>query len=243
MLTSISDSTQKRIHCKDAQKSDGLFTCPACGSETILKKGTIKAPHFAHKPPTSCEYGKGESEEHRRAKQSIYDALQERPGVDSLELEKYFGRVIADVFFVVNQKQIAIEVQVSKLDLKRIAQRTLEYTRLGVYVLWLPIFSEPLEEPFYAPKIWEKWLHTVYFGKVYYWVEGLKVCPISYKAIKEYVGMNAYGGGGYTRTFKRDKELNREPILDILDDFRPTSRTAWSGGGLSVPDCKILVAK
>src|SRR4051812_26111415 len=27
----------------------------------------------------------------------------------------------------------------------------------------------------YSPRLWEKWLHAAYFGRVYYWIEGLSL--------------------------------------------------------------------
>ena len=58
MLCAIRQRDRQRIAAWDQEKSDGPFYCPVCVEETILKKGTMKVHHFAHKPPIRCEYGK-----------------------------------------------------------------------------------------------------------------------------------------------------------------------------------------
>lgn len=40
------------------------FCCPECDSEVILRVSSVRLSNFAHKPPVTCEYGKGESEVH-----------------------------------------------------------------------------------------------------------------------------------------------------------------------------------
>ena len=62
MLTANRLSDAVKVIACDMYKTDGPFYCPICGTETILHRGPIKIAHFAHKPPTTCEYGRGESE-------------------------------------------------------------------------------------------------------------------------------------------------------------------------------------
>lgn len=38
-----------------------------------------------------------------------------------------------------------------------------------------------LLESRYAPKDWERYLHRMYYGKVYYWYEGLLVQPVEFE--------------------------------------------------------------
>jgi len=38
---------------------------------------------------------------------------------------------------------------------------------------WTPEFDGKR----YSPRLWEKWLHALYFGRVYYW---MKVSVVSY---------------------------------------------------------------
>lgn len=193
MLTSIRQSDDHKVYARDVEKTDAPFKCPVCGGETVLHKGAVKVHHFAHKPPVFCEYGKGESEAHRQCKQSIYDALKVAPGVTEGELEKNFGRVVSDVFFIFNGMRVAIEVQISNLTINQIIERTEAYNDLGIYILWMPLFASKLDSKVYAPKLWEKWLHTAYFGRIYYWLEGLSAIAIHFSEHLLWVEATEYG--------------------------------------------------
>lgn len=42
------------------QKEQRLrFFCKDCLKEVVLKKGRVRAHHFAHKSPVTCQYGIG----------------------------------------------------------------------------------------------------------------------------------------------------------------------------------------
>ena len=47
------------------------FSCPICDSEVILKRGNIRAPHFAHKPATACS-GEGVRPQSRKTDDLSY---------------------------------------------------------------------------------------------------------------------------------------------------------------------------
>jgi competence protein CoiA len=161
---------------------DGPFYCPARREQLILKQGRKVVAHFAHRPAADCEYtNEGESEEHRLAKREIRQALLQVPGVTDVRLERYLRDVRPDVSFVVNGQLVAIEIQLSQLSLKKIESRTKAYARRNIAVLWMPLFSMELLEQRYAPKDWERYLHTMYYGKVYYWYERLLVQPVKFE--------------------------------------------------------------
>lgn len=238
MLTSLRQSDAHKVYARDVDKSDAPFKCPKCGGETVLRKGAVKIHHFAHKPPVFCEYGKGESEAHRLCKQSVYDALKVAPGVTECELEKNFGTVVSDVFFIFNGVRVAIEVQISNLTMSRIIERTEAYNNLVIYVLWMPLIDVSLSNKPYAPLLWEKWLHATYFGHIYYWLNGLSVSATHFNDYLLWVEGTAYGGG-YHRKSKRYRTVQPGTILNILNDFKFTSRETWKGGKIHVPKCKI----
>ncbi len=240
MLTSIRQSDKCKVYAKDIDKSYGPFECSVCRGETVLRKGTVKTHHFAHKPPVLCEYGKGESEAHRNCKQSIFEALKVAPGVTECELEKHFGRVVSDVFFVLGDRKVAIEVQISNLTINRIIERTEAYSDLGIYVLWMSLFDNRLNKVPYAPKLWEKWLHATYFGRVYYWLEELSVIPIHFSEHLLWIEETEYGGG-YNRKSKRYRTQEFGSTLNILNDFQFRSRSDWKIGSIYIPHCKLLI--
>ncbi len=250
MLTSIRKSDSVKVLARDADKRNGPFICPLCGSETFVRKGRIRIPHFAHKPPILCEYGKGESDYHRKCKQGIFDELSKFSDL-YCELEKNLGNVIPDVYIesLRTHNKYAIEVQISNLTMGRIIERTQEYERLGIYVLWLPVYTDKLKAEKYSPKAWEKWLHAVYYGRIYYWSEGTSVVPIHFSEHRLYVGESTWysddgesmSAGGYYKKSRRFRTPEVGQPLDIARSFRPKERSEWKGGNIFVPKCRILI--
>jgi competence protein CoiA len=227
----------------------GPWTCPQCHAPVFIKKGEINVHHFAHAPPVSCEYGAGESDEHRRCKTVICKWLQQFPGAENWELERNLGAVRPDVSGRIGGQRLAIEVQASSLGLDRIAARTRAYAAMDIPVLWLCLCSnERLHAERFTPSIWEKWLHTLYFGRVYYWGGCLSVQPVHFGpytlVVEERQWYDEYGeeqfAGGYERTSKRWRDAILGPSVTI-PSMGPRSRQAWSGGGLSVPACKVWI--
>lgn len=251
MITSIRYSDGQKVVARDSQKQDGPFFCPKCQREAILRKGRVKVHHFAHKPPVVCQYGQGESEFHRVCKQSIFDCLVQETDVAACELEKDLGKVVPDIYFESGKVKVAIEVQISSLTMSKIIERTEEYNRLGIYVLWLPISDDALQTEMYAPKQWEKWLHAAYFGRVYYWLHGLTVAGIHFDEYQLWVEESSWytsdgdemSAGGYFKRSKRYRTPNHGLTLNILQDFQATSRRTWAGGDIFVPNCRILTDK
>jgi competence CoiA-like predicted nuclease len=156
------------VLAEEVELADDPFYCPAYRDQLVLKKGRKVVAHFAHRPDTECEYtNEGESEEHRLTKLEIYWALLHVPGVTNVRLERYLRQVRPDVSFVVNGQLVAIEIQLSLLSCEKIEWRTKAYARKNIAVLWMPSFSMELFEERYAPKDWERYLHLMYYGKVY----------------------------------------------------------------------------
>ena len=248
MLTAENEKGQKVI-AVETEKTDGPFHCPECQKETVLHKGKIKVHHFAHKPPVSCECGKGESEEHRQCKYEIYSELK-KDGRFDCELEKPLGKVRPDIWLLskATGNQCAIEVQISVLTMDKIIYRTEQYNKLGVYVLWLSPYSEALDEDVYAPKSWEKWVHATYFGRVYYWQKELTVVPVHFGEHQKYIdestwyetGGHEMSAGGYFKSMKRTKTISKGDPVEITKAFKPVQRDAWRGGDIVIPKCRIL---
>ena len=237
MLTAIRQTDGRKVGAWEAEKGGGPFECFCCRRVVTLRKGRVYAAHFAHQPPVSCEYGAGESEEHRRCKIALYEALAADPRVGKCELERDLGTVRPDVSAYVRGVPVAFEVQLSSLSLERIVYRTGEYARKGTYVLWLPVAHEGLRRGLYGPRPWEAWLHAAYFGKVYYWLEGARVLPVTFRDYYAQVR-------GRTRDFQKLSRL-KVPVagrpLSLLEDFEPLRRAAWSSARLSVPAAKLFV--
>lgn len=249
MLTAKRHLNLPAVLARDAQKIEGPFTCPKCLAEVILRKGNIKVHHFGHKPPVFCKRGEGESVQHMAAKLAIYDALRIEPNVTGLELEKDFGISIADVFAFISNVPVALEIQRSILSVNEITQRTENYRKLGVAVLWVALSRPELEAAKYSPNAWEKWCHAAYFGRVYYWIGGQSLRPTHFDPFTLHVASTEWyesGGehrsaGGYDRASKRYRKLNHGAVVTISQSFRATDKDAFAKGTVSVPACRLFV--
>ena len=232
-----------------ASKSNAPFVCPECGEEVLLKTGTRNVRHFAHINPLACIYSQNESETHRQCKLEIFDSLQRTPGVTDALLERSLMSVRPDVSANINGVPVAIEVQISSLSLETITHRTIEYARKGIYVLWLLQWMPELDQRNYAPRLWEKWIHAAYFGRVYYWTGGLSVVRYRFEphliSVPKATWYSERGkkmtGGGFTRRSKRHRTAVRGDTLNLATDFAPKSRDWWERNGLFVPFAKLFM--
>ena len=237
MLCAIRQSDRQRVAAWDQAKSDGPFCCPICVAETILKKGTTKVHHFAHKPPFTCEYGSGESEQHRECKLAIYEELSRHQRFCDVEIERRMGTVRPDVSGLMDRIPFAIEVQISALTMEQIVYRTREYAKKGIYVLWLALHDVALNEKRYSPRVWERWVHAAYFGRVYYWVQGLEVMPYHLGECIEFVE-----SCGYRKLFKRFRVPKKGRTVSLADSFMPRHRAVeWRSRRLVVPESRLLI--
>jgi competence protein CoiA len=237
MLTAIRELDGRKLGAWEADKRDRPFVCFCCQRVVTLRQGGILAPHFAHRPPVVCEYGTGESEAHRRCKLAIYESLSADPRVTKCEMERNLGTVRPDVSAYLNGVPVAIEVQLSTLPLAKIAYRTSEYRRKGIYVLWLPVYHRRLDQDLYAPRPWELWLHALYAARVYYWLEGATVLPMHFR---DYF-INIKGRTRDYQKLSRRKVPLAGPPLDLLAHFEPQHRAAWSKRPLSGPAARLMV--
>lgn len=237
MLTATRQSDGQKLAAWEASRDDRPFLCACCESPVTLRRGGVRAPHFAHQPPVTCEYGVGESEEHRRCKISIYENLVAHPRVARCEMERNLGAVRPDVSAYIDGVPVAVEVQLSSLSLDKIRYRTQEYARRGIYVLWLPLYTLPLNRELYSPRPWERWLHAAYFGRVYYWLEGLKIMPVHFR---DYYARVRGRTRDYQKLSRRKVPVDGEAV-SLVDDFRPVLRDAWSGKYVSIPQSKLLL--
>lgn len=251
MLTAVT-SDKSLVEAWRTEQQEGPWHCPECHAPVVLKRGRIVTPHFAHAASTTCT-GKGESELHRKCKRELFEVMANDPRVTKLQLERGLGEVRPDVSAYINGAAVAIEVQVSRLPVDEIMRRTVVYHRKKVAVLWLSMWRDTLAEERMSPRPWEKWLHAAQFGRVYYWKpgDGATVVPFTYKPFYIDVPISTWyetGGveqsaGGYQRISKRWKTPIAESRLDLLNDFSPMIRSQWVGGSVSVPSCRLFLAK
>jgi competence protein CoiA len=239
MMTAIRQLDGRKVGAWEAERDERPFLCPCCSEVVTLRRGGIIAPHFAHKPPVTCEYGTGESEEHRRCKIAIYEALVAHASVRKCEMERDLGAVRPDVSAYINDLPVAIEVQASNLSLEKIARRTLEYARRAIYVLWLPIYKESLKAELYSPRPFERWLHEAYSGRVYYWVESLRIQPVHFR---DYLTRVSGRTKDYEKLSTKKVPIDGEPVL-LTEDFIGVEREARSRNFIQIPRARLLMDK
>jgi len=90
-----------------------------------------------------------------------------------IEEEYKIGNQIIDVYVeLTNKTKIAIEIQHSKMLDTRLIERTLNYTKKGIYVLWIldgnSFNREPQNQDGIRVSKLELILHQMYEGRVYY---------------------------------------------------------------------------
>lgn len=213
-----------------------------------LRKGPIKTHHFAHRGKVACRMGAGETQDHLLVKLAIFDALSKEPNVKGLEIEKRLPGAIADVFALISGVPVAIEVQRSILGIEAIAERTSNYHRNGIAVVWVALPDGNLDFERYSPAAWERWCHAAYFGRVYYWLRGQMLRPVHYAPVALHVPQQTwrrYGeehsAGGYDKRSKMwVKPMSGSPVA-LSAHFQRRQRPAWSGGNMVIPDSTLFI--
>lgn len=134
------DSNQQIVHAWEAHKGEKYF-CPECELPTILKAGTQKVSHFAHKQKESCFYGAGETQEHLRMKTAIANLLKDQ--FDVQVEQQLIPNRRADVVIKKELPEenrtliVAIECQHSPISIEEFEERNLDYSKYGIPVLWV----------------------------------------------------------------------------------------------------------
>jgi competence protein CoiA len=94
-------------------------------------------------------------------------------------------------------------------------------------------------------------VHAAYFGRVYYWIEGLTVVCYhfdpNHKAVPRASWYSDKGkkitAGGYSQRSKRYRTAVRGETLNLARDFVPKQRYWWEGNGVKVPDAKLFTGR
>ena len=251
MLCALRKSDGQTVTAYDERKDAGPYRCLECGDPVILKAGRNRINHFAHENPIARHYAENESDEHRRCKIEIFEALQRMPSVRSAALERPLGTNRPDVSAYISGVPVAIEVQISSLSIDTIMRRTIDYHRRGIFVLWLLQWTPELDSPRYAPRQWETWIHAAYFGRVYYWIKGVTVTSYHFDPHHRTIPKKTWyseGGrkitaGGYSLKSKRFRTAVRGRTFNLATDFAPKERFWWEGNGIKVPDAKLFMEK
>ncbi len=124
---------ENRLIVASSAKRHKNYCCPECLGFLRLRGGPLKVLHFYHvQTPKKCSLSK-KSALHIRLQLLLKELLPQ----GEVFIEKTFPEIsrIADVFW--ETQKIVFEIQCSKLSSKEAKQRTDDYTKIGVRLVWI----------------------------------------------------------------------------------------------------------
>lgn len=114
------------------------FFCPICHESLVLKIGTKRIPHFAHRKNSSCtEQYERESDYHLSGKIKLYHWLETQRANPDLEPYIEQTRQRPDLTFMFNQSKYALEYQCSVIPEEYFVKRTESYKSVNIIPLWI----------------------------------------------------------------------------------------------------------
>lgn len=250
--------TRREFLADQCTKNDGPFYCPSCFSDAVLRKCTEKIDHFAHKARLTPVIGPEESNLHSQCKDEILSFLQERFPNGKWEKERVISEnkpkripeLRPDISGRIQDVRIAVEVQASALTVPKIIKRAKDYTARGIALLWVVPLREPLGDRPFRPRLYERYLHSIYYGRTYYWWrgQGLILRPVHYGPAMRHVEYREWiengvqvNGGGYDARYRIVKKPIYGRDVNIADNFVRESRAEFvpDNERKAVPACLI----
>lgn len=188
-LAKVGSLAGSYIEADVAKKEDGPFYCGECHSEAFLRVCREKVTHFVHKADRTSLMSIRNQELHDQIKKDLCNKLNAASGellwqtevVIPYEASKgkkdimrpdIAGRIKPDPKNPLNTKglPVAIEIQRSTYSISYLHERLLTYHNLGIYVLYIiPITKKLGQGAKFRPRLFEKFLHQSYLGRVYYY--------------------------------------------------------------------------
>lgn len=129
MLFAI-DEKGNRIHISHAQRAQD-YTCPCCGEKVLLKRGEIRAHHFAHCSGTICRDGWHYDMSAWHIEWQNNFPLECQEIVKELNGRKHRADVLLE------DKKVVLEFQHSALSSSEFYERNSFYNALGYKVIWI----------------------------------------------------------------------------------------------------------
>lgn len=257
----IQRDTGRKVHADSVRKPDGPFYCGGCYSDAVHRYCHEVKHHFAHIGRTSALVPAKESKLHLECKHSIFEHLRaEFPNVkwicDDVVIKSDKTRKLCalkpDIGGRIEGQRVAIEIQATSLTLPRLLKRSLSYAQRNVSILWIVPLLEELGLLPFRPRLFERYLHSMYFGRTYYWYPGLgsKVQPVHYGVAYRHIPPREWyedgeeqQAGGYDMPFKRIRKPNPTAPISIASAFHHQRRTEFRPWNelKTVPAMKILM--
>lgn len=168
--------------------------------------------------------------------------------------EKGLSKVVPDISGRMNDKALVVEVQKSTISIDTIIKRTQAYTKWGAHILWIIPLKEELGKDNFRPRLFEKFLHQMYFGRVYYWVigNGSKVYPVHFSPAYCWIEEQSWYDaeymehkevGGYWKRYRTVRRPDFGSTIDITNTsaFKFDKVPAWKPQNdlMAIPARKI----
>jgi len=130
----------------------------------------------------------------------------------------------------IRNQRVAIEIQVSALTVPQIVKRVLGYSGRDIAILWIVPLKEALPSGVFCPRLYERYLHSIYYGRTYYWMKGdgclvtpvhygIAWCRVPYSEWYD-VDMGEHrDAGGYSRPYKRARIPVAHSKISLIDSF------------------------
>lgn len=136
------------VYAWEAERGSEYF-CPECGREVVLKRGEVRAAHFAHASNSGCPNVSSESWQHLQMKENMIKLLRKYYGDEKIDSEVVIvdGRR-ADVILKVGVP-LVIECQVSPISISELKARTKDYLDAGCRVSWVFHLNRVKRDDFY----------------------------------------------------------------------------------------------
>ncbi len=179
MLTAVDKDGVQTVGWEAERES--FYYCPDCKEQLLLRQGEIKVHHFAHLAETQCKYGSNESELHLWVKKSLYQWFSQSSLYKQVSLERQCGDFIADLLLENKRSQkIAVECQVSNIEIDDFRKKTAKYSYQGIFTLWvfagdarldknlLQLVHSPGSRLRFLTDPVQRKCHRWYYGKIYY---------------------------------------------------------------------------
>jgi competence protein CoiA len=258
----ISLQTMDFVCASDVIKEDGPFMCPSCLSDAIVRKCTEKEDHFAHKARLSPIIQSQDRELHDVVQNELLEYLVNNYPKGNWAKERTISRndekglleIVPDISGRDNnRKPIAVEIQNSAYTLRKIHIKTVEYQKRNIAVLWLVPLKEELGEEVFRPRLFEKYLHSMYYGRVYYYIpnRNKKIVPVHFSPAKRWIEESTWYDvdmqeqrteGGYFLTYRTIKSPNFGDELELSKDFKIEENMGFQHKNVKkeVPKCITL---
>lgn len=245
----FSEKLKTNVHAEEASHEDGPFICRGCLADAVLRICTEKRDHFAHHSRTSPAITAEETELHRGCLEEIFCALKaqfpdgnwDKNRTLKANKEKGFDEVVPDISGRLGGKTsqpLVIEAQVSTLSIPQIIKRSEVYRKRGIPILWIVPLKDDLGDQPFRPRLYERYLHAMYFGRVYYWRPGFgtQLLPVHYGVAERHIPFSEWydkdaqeerEAGGYDKPYKVIKRPVPADKIDITTNFYPLPRSEF----------------